>query len=124
MPKLDTSDRDTHHTYTYGTRQCTMARSRTRSRRVRQQPGLVSVSALPTPRVGLTVLQVVDPNLVVPRRSKREHEALLSCRQYPYNRGTWSDQERLLFLKGMRVYGLGRWKEIGTILTTRYAESR
>jgi hypothetical protein len=59
----------------------------------------------------------VDPDLVVPRRSKREHEAL-QCR-HPYDQGKWSNQERLLFLKGMRVYGLGRWKEIGTILTSR-----
>jgi hypothetical protein len=59
----------------------------------------------------------VDPNLIVPRRSKREHEAL---QLRPYNQGTWSDKERLLFLSGMRVYGLGRWKEIGTILTSRY----
>jgi hypothetical protein len=58
-----------------------------------------------------------NPNLVVPRRSKREHEAL---QLRPYNQGTWSDKERLLFLSGMRVYGLGRWKEIGTILTSRY----
>jgi hypothetical protein len=59
----------------------------------------------------------VDPNLVVPRRSKREHEEL---QLRPYNQGTWSDKERLFFLSAMRVYGLGRWKEIGTILTSRY----
>ncbi len=59
----------------------------------------------------------VDPNLVVPRRSKREHEEL---QLRPYNQGTWSDKERIFFLSAMRVYGLGRWKEIGTILTSRY----
>jgi hypothetical protein len=65
-----------------------------------------------------TVNENVDPNLIVPRRSQREHEAL-QCR-HPYQQGKWSNQERLIFLKGMRVYGLGRWKEIGTILTSRY----
>jgi hypothetical protein len=58
----------------------------------------------------------VDQNLIVPRRSKREHEAL---QLRPYNQGTWFYKERLLFLSGMRVYGLGRWKEIGTILISR-----
>jgi hypothetical protein len=108
-----------------------MARRRRRARK----PGLVSTSQargrtetlipamLPVlhnvllPANGSTSNENVDPNLIVPRRSKREHEAL---QLRPYNRGTWSDKERLLFLSGMCVYGLGRWKEIGTILTSRY----
>ena len=53
----------------------------------------------------------VYSNFVLPRRSRKE--------QGPFNNGPWSDTERLLFLKGLRMYGAGRWKEIGTILTTR-----
>jgi hypothetical protein len=38
-----------------------------------------------------------------------------------YSTGTWTRDERLLFLKGLRAYGWGRWKEIsGTYLVTRY----
>lgn len=36
-----------------------------------------------------------------------------------YNGGKWSETEKLLFLQGLRVFGAGHWKKIGTILTTR-----
>lgn len=37
-----------------------------------------------------------------------------------YNTGNWSKEERLLFLKGLRAYGWGRWKNIGaTYVPTR-----
>ena len=36
-----------------------------------------------------------------------------------YGKGRWSDEERLLFLVGLRKYGKGKWKEIAKILTTR-----
>ena len=50
----------------------------------------------------------------VPRKSRAEHA------QQHYHQGPWSSHERLQFLRGLRLYGMGRWKEIGTILTTRY----
>lgn len=50
----------------------------------------------------------------VKQKSKSEH---MLCH---YNTGEWSREERLLFLKGLRAYGWGKWKEIGgTYLTTR-----
>lgn len=45
---------------------------------------------------------------------KRQREKKSSFRQ-----GPWSSEERLLFLKGLRLYGEGRWKEIGSVVTTR-----
>jgi hypothetical protein len=36
-----------------------------------------------------------------------------------YLKGKWSDQEKLLFLVGLRKYGKGKWKQIGKALTTR-----
>jgi hypothetical protein len=53
------------------------------------------------------------PHFVVPRKSRQEHA------KRTYHRGRWSDTERLLFLLGMRMFGMGRWKEIGALLTSR-----
>ncbi len=39
-----------------------------------------------------------------------------------YNQGSWSEIEKLLFLEGLHQYGRGKWKQIGTILTTRYVK--
>jgi hypothetical protein len=36
-----------------------------------------------------------------------------------YHTGKWSDQEKLLFLVGLRNHGKGKWKQIGKTLTTR-----
>lgn len=36
-----------------------------------------------------------------------------------YHKGKWSDQEKLLFLVGLRKHGKGKWKQIGKALTTR-----
>jgi hypothetical protein len=52
----------------------------------------------------------------VPRQSRLYH----STKQF--NKGPWSDIEQRLFCEGLRLYGWGQWKEIGTILTTRYAQ--
>jgi hypothetical protein len=52
--------------------------------------------------------------LVVPRQNRRE-----ASKQNAYRQGAWTTDERLLFLKGLRKHGVGRWKEIGTVLTTR-----
>jgi len=49
----------------------------------------------------------------VPRISRHERK------KHAYCQGPWTEQEHLLFLKGLRRYGTGRWKEIGTIVTTR-----
>jgi hypothetical protein len=35
------------------------------------------------------------------------------------HKGKWSDEEKLLFLVGLRKFGKGKWKEIGNVLTTR-----
>jgi hypothetical protein len=54
---------------------------------------------------------------IVPRkRSRRRRRA----NPANYNKGRWSEKEKQLFLIGLRKYGKGKWKEIGTILTTRY----
>jgi hypothetical protein len=37
-----------------------------------------------------------------------------------FNKGLWSEYEQRLFLEGLTIYGWGQWKEIGTILTSRY----
>lgn len=36
-----------------------------------------------------------------------------------FNGGPWSEKERLDFLRGLRMFGPGKWKKIQTILTTR-----
>lgn len=57
----------------------------------------------------------VEPRpLAIPRQNRRERIA-----QNSYNKGSWSTEEKLLFLKGLRIFGTGKWKEIGTILTSR-----
>lgn len=104
---------------------CLVSTSQARSGKIETlEPEMlpVRVSNVLLPANGTTTSnENVDPNLVVPRRSKREHEEHQLRLGIQYNQGKWSDKERLLFLSGMRVYGLGRWKEIGTILTSRYA---
>lgn len=37
-----------------------------------------------------------------------------------YAKGLWSEKEQSQFLTGLMLYGWGQWKEIGTIVTTRY----
>ena len=51
---------------------------------------------------------------VLPRKSRQEHA------KKTYRQGRWSNEERLLFLKGLRRFGAGQWKEIGLYVTTRY----
>jgi hypothetical protein len=100
-----------------GRRPCSVSASQTRWGRNETATSMPVVHAALLPANGTNENVDPNPNLIVPRRSKREHEAL---QLRPYNQGTWSHKERLLFLSGMQVYGLGRWKEIGTILTSRY----
>lgn len=39
------------------------------------------------------------------------------------NRGRWTLQERLAFLRGLRVHGKSKWKEISKMIPTRYVPS-
>ena len=39
--------------------------------------------------------------------------------QHVFNGGKWSQKERLDFLRGLRKFGPGKWKDVQTILTTR-----
>ena len=55
--------------------------------------------------------------------SKRRGSSSKKARR-AFNKGRWSDEEKLLFLVGLRKYGKGRWKQIGRVLTTRYVLSR
>jgi Myb-like DNA-binding domain len=38
------------------------------------------------------------------------------------NRGRWTTQERLTFLRGLRVHGKSKWKEISKMIPTRYVQ--
>jgi hypothetical protein len=39
-----------------------------------------------------------------------------------YTTGPWSELEQRQFLQGLLCYGWGQWKEIGTVLCSRYVE--
>jgi hypothetical protein len=68
----------------------------------------------PPPTAASTLLWQRQRPVAVKSKSRHEHN------QCKYRTGKWGRNERLLFLKGLRVYGWGRWKEIGgTYLTTR-----
>lgn len=56
--------------------------------------------------------------VTVPRRSRRDQQAFEQANR-PYREGRWSKEERLLFLQGLKTFGVGKWKEIGTLVTTR-----
>jgi len=36
------------------------------------------------------------------------------------NTGRWTDKEKLVFLQGLRAHGRGYWKQISTMIPTRY----
>lgn len=58
----------------------------------------------------------------VTRRGKNSTAAIrknIDTNDKSYEAGAWSRKERLLFLVGLRMFGYGRWKKIGTILTSR-----
>jgi hypothetical protein len=50
----------------------------------------------------------------VPRQRRRKKST------NHYTSGLWSETEQYQFLTGLMLYGWGQWKEIGTIVTTRY----
>ena len=65
---------------------------------------------------------------------RQQRHALLSTYRVPrqrrqnfnhknYATGLWSEVEQHQFLTGLMQYGWGQWKEIGTIITTRYDTS-
>lgn len=47
--------------------------------------------------------------------SKRKKKA----RRKDFHNGRWSEEEKLLFLVGLRKYGKGKWKEMASVLTSR-----
>ena len=59
----------------------------------------------------------MDREFVLPRQSQQEHHRRQLLQ--PYRQGPFDRDERLLFLKGLRRYGEGRWKEIGLYVTSR-----
>lgn len=50
-----------------------------------------------------------------PAPSKRKKKA----RRKDFHKGRWSEEEKLLFLVGIRKYGKGKWKEIASVLPSR-----
>ena len=97
-------------------------RTRQRVRRQQMQPVLLlardpqqdACQSFPQPSCSKMSSSNRRQSLHVKRKSRYEH------RQSNYNRGAWTRTERLLFLKGLRVHGWGRWKEIAaTDLLTR-----
>ncbi len=75
---------------------------------------------------------VESSNTTESLRFMQERKTLLSTYRVPrqrrptnstnnYATGLWSEDEQHQFLTGLTIYGWGQWKEIGTIVTTRYA---
>ena len=75
---------------------------------------------------------VDSSNTTEPLLFMQEQQSLLSTYRVPRQRrptnstnncatGLWSEDEQHQFLTGLTIYGWGQWKEIGTIVTTRYA---
>ena len=58
----------------------------------------------------------VSSNSIQLRRTKKERKLR---KDRVFKGGRWTTEERLNFLRGLRKFGPGRWKDIQTILTTR-----
>ncbi|CAB9500878.1 expressed unknown protein [Seminavis robusta] len=58
----------------------------------------------------------VSDDAIQVRRTKKERKLR---NERVFSGGKWSKEERLNFLRGLRKFGHGKWKQIQTILTTR-----
>jgi hypothetical protein len=63
----------------------------------------------------------IATNTAITMGQDYHHAPLFSTTQL-YNEGRWTFEEKILFLKGLRRYGRGKWKKIGSLLPTRYVQ--
>lgn len=72
-------------------------------------------------KVPLQVQEVVMKEHAHPNTNERTRQTRRREVQSGFKSGKWSREERLLFLKGFRVHGYGKWKLIGRdYLPSRY----
>lgn len=51
--------------------------------------------------------------------SKRTQKERRLRRERVYNSGSWTTLEKQQFLAGLKKFGPGQWRKIGTLVTTR-----
>ena len=69
-----------------------------------------------TDAIGLSSIPTLSGYRIQRQRRCRQKE---EYEQHSYRTGAWTKHELQQFWYGIRFYGFGAWKEIGTILTTR-----
>lgn len=124
---------DTHHAITIAGTENTCMSKRMDSNTSRKRPRPVDDATMVDGSTTLTSASATAVSLhsknpmhhasiTVPRIGSRDHADFR--KRHPIRHGAWTEQERLLFLKGLQRFGLGKWKEIGTLVTTRYVRSQ
>eukprot|EP00980_Cylindrotheca_fusiformis_P010613 scaffold2362_cov109-Cylindrotheca_fusiformis.AAC.4 len=53
------------------------------------------------------------------RKQPKLRRAPMPSRYTQHNTGRWEEYEKLAFLRGLRLYGRGNWKAIGSLIPTR-----
>lgn len=119
-----------------GTASCSLAPAIDESHEVRGQDSAANngakahASASPLPKSAIQPLSAemsLQPSSVgnctplyesfrVPRQNRMDAEEKIS------KIGAWDISEQRAFLHGLICFGWGRWKEIGTLVTSRYGE--